>query len=280
MRLALEGLGVVQPQRTIVDALIDQIQLIEAEDALRDSLEEVDVLLHTYHSLESIHQAIKQCGVTQSIVHLYGENFSSMENDQTDGAEKEVEEKKQGVLGRAWEAIKNMFRKFWAWVMSLFDPMAKMQKKLKAVESKVDEVKYPISSHGILVPHEMTMIHNILANSFKSYMNSEVTDIARDFDLIKRVLDECKDDSVEIKSASAMKNAIISHINFCTEFSKLKTRIQKEIDRLTARNQELRSSNQQIDPAQFGRVVEHMKMCKQVIQTAIQSSRNLIALFN
>lgn len=116
MHLALEGLGVVQPQRTIVDALVDQLDLIEAEDALRDSLEEVDVLLHTYHSLESIHQAIKQCGVTQSIVHLYGENFSSMESDQTDGAEKEVEEKKQGVLGRAWEAIKNLFKKFIDWL--------------------------------------------------------------------------------------------------------------------------------------------------------------------
>lgn len=88
MRLALEALGVAQPQPTIVDTLIDQLKLIDAEDALRDSLEEMDVLIHTYQSLESIHQAIKTCGVTQSIVHLYGENFSSMESDQPGDAEK------------------------------------------------------------------------------------------------------------------------------------------------------------------------------------------------
>ena len=158
MRLALEGLGVVQPQRTIVDALIDQIQLIEAEDALRDSLEEVDVLLHTYHSLESIHQAIKQCGVTQSIVQLYGENFSSMESDQTDGAEKEVEEKKQGVLGRAWEAIKTLFRKFIEWIKRLFTGATSLKGQLKQIEKKAAHCKYPLEVSGLLTSELMKEI--------------------------------------------------------------------------------------------------------------------------
>lgn len=158
MRLALEGLGVVQPQRTIVDALADQIHLIEAEDALRDSLEEVDVLLHTYHSLESIQYAIQKCGVTQSIVHLYGENFSSMENDQTDGAGKEVEEKKQGVLGRAWEAIKNLFRKFIEWVKRLFTRATSLKEQLKQIEKKAVHCKYPLEVSGLLTSELMKEI--------------------------------------------------------------------------------------------------------------------------
>lgn len=158
MRLALEGLGVVQPQRTIVDALADQIQLIEAEDALRDSLEKVDVLLHTYHSLESIQYAIQKCGVTQSIVHLYGENFSSMESDQTDGAEKEVEEKKQGVLGRAWEAIKNLFRKFIEWVKRLFTRATSLKEQLKQIEKKAVHCKYPLEVSGLLTSELMKEI--------------------------------------------------------------------------------------------------------------------------
>lgn len=158
MRLALEELGVVQPQRTIVDALVDQIQLIEAEDALRDSLEEVDVLLHTYHSLESIHQAIKQCGVTQSIVQLYGENFSSMESDQPGDAEKEVEEKKQGVLGRAWEAIKNLFRKFIDWIKRLFTRAMSLKEQLKQIEKKAAHCKYPLEVSGLLTSELMKEI--------------------------------------------------------------------------------------------------------------------------
>lgn len=158
MRLVLEGLGVVQSQRTIVDALVDQIHLIEAEDALRDSLEEVDVLLHTYHSLESIQYAIQKCGVTQSIVHLYGENFSSMESDQTDGAEKEVEEKKQGVLGRAWEAIKNLFRKFIEWVKRLFTRATSLKEQLKQIEKKAVHCKYPLEVSGLLTSELMKEI--------------------------------------------------------------------------------------------------------------------------
>lgn len=158
MRLALEELGVVQPQRTIVDALVDQIHLIEAEDALRDSLEEVDVLLHTYHSLESIQYAIQKCGVTQSIVQLYGENFSSMESDQTGDAEKEVEEKKQGVLGRAWEAIKNLFRKFIEWVKRLFTRAMSLKEQLKQIEKKAAHCKYPLEVSGLLTSELMKEI--------------------------------------------------------------------------------------------------------------------------
>lgn len=150
MRLALEGLGVVQPRPTIVDELIDYLQLIEAEDALRDSLEEVDALLYTYHSLESIHQTIKQCGVTQSIVYLYGENFSSMESDQTEGAEKEVDEKKQGVLKRIWEAIKRLIGRFLKWVKSLFTRAKSLEDQLKQAEKKAEKCKYPLEVSGLV----------------------------------------------------------------------------------------------------------------------------------
>ena len=158
MHLALEALGVVQPRPTIVDELIDHLQLIEAEDTLRASLEEVDVLLHTYHSLESIHQAIKQCGVTQSIVYLYGENFSSMENDQTGDAEKEVDEKKQDVLKRIWEAIKNLFRKFIEWIKRLFNRAKSLKEQLKQIEEKAAHCKYPLEISGLLTSELMKEI--------------------------------------------------------------------------------------------------------------------------
>lgn len=160
MYLALEGLGVVQPKRTIVDALVDQIHLIEAEDALRDSLEEVDVLLHTYHSLESIQYAIQKCGVTQSIVQLYGENFSSMESDRTGDAEKEVDEKKQGVFKRIWEAIKNLFRRFIEWIKRLFTRAKSLKEQLEQIKNKAARCKYPLKVSGLLTSELMEEITN------------------------------------------------------------------------------------------------------------------------
>lgn len=180
-------MGVVQPQRTIVDALADQIQLIEAEDALRDSLEEVDVLLHTYHSLESIHQAIKAHGVTQSIVYLYGENFSSMESDQTGDAEKEVEEKKQGVLGRAWEAIKNLFKRFIEWVKRLFTRAMSLKEQLKQIEKKAVHCKYPLEVSGLLTSELMKEIIRH-TNSFDLYFKGTLSARIQDHDeFLKRV---------------------------------------------------------------------------------------------
>lgn len=158
MYLALEALGVVQPRPTVVDELIDHLQLIEAEDALRASLEEVEVLLHTYRSLESIHQTIKAYGVTQSIVYLYGENFSSMENNQTGDAEKEVDEKKQGVFKRIWEAIKNLFRKFIEWIKRLFTRAKSLKEQLEQIEKKAAHCKYPLEVSGLLTSELMEEI--------------------------------------------------------------------------------------------------------------------------
>lgn len=150
MRLALEGLGVVQPRPTVVDELIDHLQLIEAEDALRASLEEMDALLYTYQSLESIHQTIKAHGVTQSIVYLFGENFSSMENDQTAGSEKEVEEKKQGVLKRIWETLKRWFANLVAFFKSLFSRTKTIVTKLRYIKDHADEYELPITAYAPL----------------------------------------------------------------------------------------------------------------------------------
>lgn len=173
MRLALEALGVAQPQPTIVDTLIDQLKLIDAEDALRDSLEEMDVLIHTYQSLESIHQAIKTCGVTQSIVHLYGENFSSMESDQPGDAEKEVEEKKQGVLGRIWAALRNLFERFCKWVKSLFTRAKSLENQLRQVEKKAEQCKYPLEVSGLLTRELMREIVDH-TNSFDAFWSGSL----------------------------------------------------------------------------------------------------------
>lgn len=158
MYLALEALGVVEPHPTVVDELIDQVNLMKAEDALRASLEEMDALLYTYQSLESIHQTIKAHGVTQSIVYLYGENFSSMENDQTGDAEKEVDEKKQGVFKRIWEAIKNLFRKFIEWIKRLFTRAKSLKEQLKQIEKKAARCKYPLEVSGLLTSELMKEI--------------------------------------------------------------------------------------------------------------------------
>lgn len=192
MRLALEGLGVVQPQRTIVDELIDQIHLIEAEDALRDSLEEVDVLLHTYHSLESIHQAIKQCGVTQSIVHLYGENFSSMENDQTAGAEKEVEEKKQGVLKRIWETLKRWFANLVAFFKSLFSRTKTIVTKLRYIKDHADEYELPITAYA---PFGLTQaaLRTEAERLFEERSSEEGTSLSDQMQLMDKIREELKD---------------------------------------------------------------------------------------
>ena len=192
MRLALEGLGVVQPQRTIVDELIDQIHLIEAEDALRDSLEEVDVLLHTYHSLESIHQAIKQCGVTQSIVHLYGENFSSMESDQTGDAEKEVEEKKQGVLKRIWETLKRWFANLVAFFKSLFSRTKTIVTKLRYIKDHADEYELPITAYA---PFGLTQaaLRTEAERLFEERSSEEGTSLSDQMQLMDKIREELKD---------------------------------------------------------------------------------------
>lgn len=187
MRLALEGLGVVQPRPTVVDELIDQINLMKAEDELRASLEEVDVLLHTYHSLESIHQTIKAHGVTQSIVYLYGENFSSMENDQTGDAEKEVDEKKQGVFKRIWEAIKNLFRKFIEWIKRLFTRAKSLKEQLKQIEKKAARCKYPLEVSGLLTSELMKEITSHISD-FEIYFSGTLSRRIQSHDeFLKRV---------------------------------------------------------------------------------------------
>lgn len=278
MRLALERLGVVQPQRTIVDALVDQIQLIEAEDALRDSLEEVDVLLHTYHSLESIHQAIKQCGVTQSIVQLYGENFSSMENDQTAGAEKEVDEKKQGVLKRIWEAIKRLIERFLKWVKSLFDPVAKLERQLLAAAKEVDKVKYPIEAHVLTVDQIETGRKDIM-HVLTDLVTSGGWARTATFLAIVRNLKQFKDNKITINDKGELKAIILAHIDFCAKFSKLEKELNRKLDSFIKQNKTAKTPDQQITEEQMHIVLENAAMCGSAMDAIIESSRNIIAIF-
>ena len=232
MRLTLEGLGVVQPQRTIVDALVDQIQLIEAEDALRDSLEEVDVLLHTYHSLESIHQAIKQCGVTQSIVHLYGENFSSMESDQTDGAEKEVEEKKQGLFAKIWKTIKELWEKFVGWLKKWFTAAGRVKSRLAQAKNVSKELKYPfyaktISSNTMNAICET--VDEICVNIWDGSGANKLT-LKKSYDDHKSTAEKelSNEKSTEVRSSSDVTTLCDAHLNF---FEKME-QMQKKFNRL------------------------------------------------
>lgn len=192
MHLALEALGVVQPRPTIVDELIDHLQLIEAEDTLRASLEEMDALLYTYQSLESIHQTIKAHGVTQSVVYLYGENFSSMENDQTAGAEKEVEEKKQGVLKRIWETLKRWFANLVAFFKSLFSRTKTIITKLRYIKDHADEYELPITTYASLRLSQNALRAEV-ERLFEERSSEDGTDLSGRMKLMKEIEEELKD---------------------------------------------------------------------------------------
>lgn len=281
MRLALEGLGVIQPQRTIVDALVDQIHLIEAEDALRDSLEEVDVLLHTYHSLESIHQAIKQCGVTQSIVQLYGENFSSMESDQTGDAEKEVEEKKQGVLGRAWEAIKNLFKRFIEWLGGLFTSVNSIKSKLNEAKKKTDNCNYPfpVIILSLRTINEVVKYMKGLAGGILMGVTKESTD--RNFTSIRKDLESDLSQSNErnCPSAQVAANACENHEYFFDVLGDLKKGFEDMLGKVS-RHQTM-TKDLGVDPGEaMSQYRDCIALCKDIIKANVTSSKNLIAAIN
>lgn len=278
MRLALEGLGVIQPQRTIVDALVDQIHLIEAEDALRDSLEEVDVLLHTYHSLESIHQAIKQCGVTQSIVQLYGENFSSMESDQPGDAEKEVEEKKQGVLGRIWTALKNLFERFFKWVKSLFTRARSLKDQLKQVNKKAEQCKYPLEVSGLVTSELMKEIIKH-TNSFDVFWSGSLPGRIQIHDeFLKRVEDAISTDhKEEFKTAQD----VISRSNDLQDYLGKIPYYQEDLENQLGPLDELRARFKDATEEDTKDIIELVKhkilVCKKTMEAVTISAQRLIS---
>lgn len=281
MNLALEQLGVVQPKRTIVDDLIDQINLTETEDALLDSLEEVDMLLHTCRSLESIHQAIKQYGVTQSIAYLYGENFSSMENDQTDGAEKEVDEKKQGVLRRVWEAIKNLIKKFIEWLGGLFTSVKSIKSKLTEAQKKTNNCNYPFSVVvlSLRTMDSVTTYMERLSGAIIMGATKDSTD--QNFAAIRKDLESDLNSSNEAKVTSAQiaANACENHVYFFDTLDDLKKGFEKALSQV--------SKNASI-AKEFGidlggtvsQYKDSIALCKDIIKANITSSRNLIAAIN
>ena len=276
MRLALEALGVAQPQPTIVDTLIDQLKLIDTEDALRDSLEEMDVLIHTYQSLESIHQAIKTCGVTQSIVHLYGENFSSMESDQPGDAEKEVEEKKQGLLARIWTAIKNMFEKFIEWVKGLTTNIERIKEQLGLIEDKANSCKYPLEVTGLLTGDLMKKMrdHTDTFDMFEWRKNTTEGIRARD-EFLKRVE---KAISTEHKDVLKTSQELISlsrdYHKHLSDISNYQQVFERELNRI---------SNTK-DESVTGESVEYTRhrllVCKKCLDAIVISSRRLISTVN
>ena len=74
--------------------------------------------------------------------------------------EKEVDEKKQGVFKRIWEAIKNLFRKFIEWIKRLFTRAKSLKEQLKQIEKKAARCKYPLEVSGLLTSELMEEITN------------------------------------------------------------------------------------------------------------------------
>ena len=275
MYLALEALGVVQPQPTVVDELIDQINLMKAEDELRASLEEVDVLLHTYHSLESIHQAIKAHGVTQSIVYLYGENFSSMENDQTGDAEKEVDEKKQGVLKRIWEAIKKLFRTFIEWIKRLFTRAKSLKEQLKQIEEKAAHCKYPLEVSGLLTSELMkeAMEHT---STFLAYLTGTLSDRIQIYDeFLKRVENTI---STEHKEEFRTAQDVIDRSRDIQDYLSKLPDVQEDLELQIAH---LRESSHVNNGAIIDKLLEHAEhkilVCKKTMEAVTLSAQRLIS---
>lgn len=152
----------------------------------------MDALLYTYQSLESIHQAIKAHGVTQSIVYLFGENFSSMENDQTAGSEKEVEEKKQGVLKRIWETLKRWFANLVAFFKSLFSRTKTIVTKLRYIKDHADEYELPITAYA---PLDLTQaaLRTEAERLFEERSSEEGTSLSDKMRLMDKIREELKD---------------------------------------------------------------------------------------
>lgn len=280
MRLALEALGVAQPQPTIVDTLIDQLKLIDAEDALRDSLEEMDVLIHTYQSLESIHQAIKTCGVTQSIVHLYGENFSSMESDQPGDAEKEVEEKKQGLLARIWTAIKDMFKKFIEWLGSLFESVNRIKARLKETISNADKCNYPFPAI-VLSLQVMNNIGQYIGNIGDKVFTNPKEVLDKNYASIRRDLesDLGKDNERNVPSSQVLVHACENHITFFDDLVKLKKKLENDLHTLIGQNKIAKDMGLSMDGVVSG-YRDAIVLCKDIIKANITSSKNLITAAN
>lgn len=278
MRLALEWLGVVQPQRTIVDALIDQLKMIEAEDALRTSLEEMDALLYTYQSLESIHQAIKAHGVTQSIVYLYGENFSSMENDQTAGAEKEVEEKKQGVLKRIWEAIKNLFERFCKWVKSLFTRTKSLKDQLEQVEKKAEKCKYPLEVSGLMTKGLVREIR-WHTDTFSIYFLGTISDGIKDNDeFLKRVKNAI---STEHKERFLLAQDVIERSRDFQDYLSKLPRFQEALERQLANPREAFTAKSEDVLGEMLELTKHkILVCQKSMEAITISAQRLVSAIN
>lgn len=275
MHLALEALGVVQPRPTIVDELIDHLQLIEAEDALRASLEEMDALLYTYQSLESIHQAIKAHGVTQSIVYLYGENFSSMENDQTTGAEKEVDEKKQGVLGRIWTALKNLFERFCKWVKSLFTRAKSLKGQLEQVKKKAEKCKYPLEVSGLVTSELMKEIIRH-TNAFGIYFTGTLSSRIQIHDeFLKRVEDAI---STEHKEEFRTAQDVINRSRDFQDYLSKLPNFQKSLESQIANPRESFSVTSEDAMGEMIELTKHkILVCKKTMEAVTISAQRLVS---
>lgn len=275
MYLALEALGVVQPRPTIVDELIDYLQLIEAGDALRSSLEEVDALLYTYQSLESIHQAIKAHGVTQSIAYLYGENFSSMENDQTAGAEKEVEEKKQGVLGRIWTALKNLFEQFCKWVKSLFTRAKSLKGQLEQVKKKAEKCKYPLEVSGLVTSELMKEIIRH-TNAFGLYFTGTLSSRIQIHDeFLKRVEDAI---STEHKEEFRTAQDVINRSRDFQDYLSKLPDFQKSLESQIANPRESFSVTSEDALGEILELTKHkILVCKKTMEAVTISAQRLVS---
>lgn len=236
MDLGLEHVSVCKSLVCVsYEDLIDEIQINTLADEVTASIKELDYLTTTMESLIDIKQAIEKYGVTESLVSIFGSNF-------TDSAsmESETEEAKEGVLKRILQAIKDFFAKVAAYVKALFQNNDKMVARLKELSNKADTLTYPVKVPVIIHNAAIATI-NTIASMVRDILTSDTDpDLvsSREAEEMGYVAKQCVKKNGEISSASDLKTYIDQmidifdalktfHNNFAQVESKLKIFIEK-----------------------------------------------------
>ena len=214
MDLGLEHLATQKDEPVVLgfEDLFNEIEFARLSDEVSQELININTLCSTYDTLCEIGCTIKKYGVTESLVDIFGQNYSGAAS-----MEAENEEAKESVFKRIWEAIKAFFQKVYAWFKALFQNNVKVIKALGELKRKADTLKYPIKAPVTIarewqnamkiipqfiqyVISEKEVTEETLESKFKSFFGNY-------FDYVSLSLKKLDVDS-EIKNSNDLKQEI------------------------------------------------------------------------
>ena len=168
MDLGLEHLTTQKDDPVVLsfEDLFNEIEFSRLSDEVGQELSNITTLFSTYDTLCEIGCTIKKYGVTESLVDIFGQNYSGAAS-----MEAENEEAKEGVLKRIWEAIKAFFQKIVAWFKALFQSNVKVIKALGELKRKADTIEYPVKVPVTIVKKYQFAI--AAATKFAQYVTTE-----------------------------------------------------------------------------------------------------------